>query len=264
MREKGWPFRDPLFLDDTQWAIAGKVPVSALEAARHEISDWIPLEGSKVVVGKDEFAALLFFGGAAENGETLSMELSRDTKTPIFLLDFDDNYPSIREYDGAREKWKRGLPSYFLSSRGIIAPGYGPRPPSPVKSIGVVEGATLAEACRALPKYKERFGTNSRGVLVKSPAGILTLDLARKLERRSFTLFYNQEDRTFSCDTRELDDSEACFSPDKPNPNYEPIDSILGETTLDGVLRVLDIPRHLLFPEDSPPGTDTGSGGRTP
>ena len=27
------------------------------------------------------------------------------------------------------------------------------------------------------------------------------------------------------------------------------VDSILGETTIDGILRVLDIPRHMLFPD---------------
>jgi hypothetical protein len=42
--------------------------------------------------------------------------------------------------------------------------------------------------------------------------------------------------------------------------NYTYIDSILGETTLDGILRVLDIPRHMVFPasdhQRAPEGSD--------
>jgi hypothetical protein len=42
---------------------------------------------------------------------------------------------------------------------------------------------------------------------------------------------------------------DVCFSIGEASPNCEPLDAILGETTIEGVLRVLDIPRHLLFPE---------------
>ena len=51
--------------------------------------------------------------------------------------------------------------------------------------------------------------------------------------------------RAFSCEVIEPGGSIKRFSP-KPSPNYEPIASILGETTLDGILRVLQIPRDLL------------------
>ena len=243
---------------DTRWAIAGKVPLSALEACRRELEDWLQGEGSKVVTGNDGFAALLVFGGPPE-GESLAIELSRKHKTPIYVLDFNDELDdglSIQEFDGPRVKWKRGYPAAFLSMRGVIAPGYEPSPPSPVKAISVVDGITLDQARKALPKCKELFTTNARGVLVDDPTGMVGISVAMKLKRRCFTAFYDRADKTFSCAVWEPGKPDSSFSLGMPNVNYEPIDSILGETTIDGVLRVLDIPRHLLIPE-APDGAAT-------
>ena len=83
------PVMDPVVPGDTQWAIAGKVPLSALERCRRELDDWLQGEGSKVVSGSEGFAALLVFGGPPE-GESLAVEISRKHKTPIYVLDFND------------------------------------------------------------------------------------------------------------------------------------------------------------------------------
>jgi len=120
---------------DTRWAIAGKVPLSALERCRRELEDWLQGEGSKVVSGNDGFAALLVFGGPPE-GESLAIELSRKHKTPIYVIDFNDELDeglSIREFDGTRVKWKRGYPAAFLKARGVTPchhrSPWGPLPP---------------------------------------------------------------------------------------------------------------------------------------
>ena len=91
-------------------------------------------------------------------------------------------------------------------------PRYRPKLPPPMRSIGVVHGVTVEQACMAFPKY-------------------------------------NLEDRTFFCVTRGPGKPDACFTTGEPMPTYESIDSILGETTLEGVMRVLSIPRGRLVPE---------------
>ncbi len=249
------PIMNTIFPGDTKWAIAGKVPLAALEVTRREIMDWIPEEeGSTVVAGKDGFAALLVFGGPADSGETLTIELSRTYRTPMYLLDFDDELDeglAIQEFNGNRVKWKRGFPATFLKERGVTPPGYEPSPPPPVRAIGVVDGITVEQARKALPKGKELFSANARGVLVDDRTGIVAISVARKLKRRCFTAFYNWEDKTFSCAVWEPGKPDASFSLGMANVNFEPLDSILGETTIEGVLRVLDIPRHLLIPADA-------------
>jgi hypothetical protein len=247
------PVETLVFPGDTKWAIAGKVPSSALEECRHELEDWLQGEGSSVVSGNDGFAALLVFGGPPE-GESIAIDLSRKYKTPMYVLDFNDELDDglwITEYRGDHAKRKRGYPATFLKERGVVPPGYEPSPPTPVKAIGVVDGITVDQARKALPKGKELFSANARGVLVDDRTGMVAISVAMKLKRRCFTAFYNWEDKSFSCAVWEPGKPDASFSLGMANVNFEPLDSILGETTIEGVLRVLDIPRHLLIPEDS-------------
>jgi hypothetical protein len=246
---------------DTVWAIAAKVPTSALEAARRQLIDYdLPYpEGSKVESGKNGMSALLVFGGGASQGEEIASKLSRKYRTPAYLLDFDDELEfeegmGIRQFEGKRYTWVNGHPAAFLDSHGIDAPGYEPLPESPVISVGIVEGATLKEASEALPGAKELFVPHSRGVLVKRPAGVATEQLSESLNRRSFTIFYNRRDKSFSCYIWKPDAKEACFAVGQPTHDYEVADSVLGETTLEGILRVLDIPRELLFPDPDASG----------
>ncbi len=252
---------------DTKWAIAGKVPPSALEACRPELEEWLQGEGSKVVSGNDGFAALLVFGGP-EEGESFAIELSRKHQTPMYLLDFDDELDDglwIREFHGDRVTWKPGYPAAFLEERGVIVPGYGPLPPSPVVTVGVVENVTPGQAHKALPIDPAQYVPNARGVLVPPEvSSLVTLSLSRKLNRRCFTVYYDREEQTFSCSVWEPGRMrEACFSLGMPDANSEPLDSILGETTMEGVLRVLDIPRHLLIPE-GPDGVAAGAANEKP
>jgi hypothetical protein len=246
--------------DDMQWAIAAKVPVAVLDAARGELSDFLQGEGARAVRGNKGMSVLLVFGGSLDEGEGLAEDLTREHKTSVFLLEFGD-WASIQQFDGARVKRKKGHPAQFLRSYGVIAPGYELRtlPVPPITVIGVVDDVTLEQARRAMPKKKDRFTANSRGVLINN-VGFLTLDLSKKLKRRSFTLFYNREDGSFKCVTRSPDhQTEECYAVGRPVLNYTPIDSILGETTLDGILRVLDIPRHMLFPDGDAAGGSQSS-----
>jgi len=122
---------------------------------------------------------------------------------------------------------------------------------SPVVAVGVVDNVTLAQACRAMPCVKARLTSNGRGVLVDDALGVTTVTLGMKLQRCAFTLFYDRADRSFMCTVwRPGQAADECFAVGRPAVNYRPIDSILGETTLDGILRVLDIPRRALFPDE--------------
>ena len=240
---------------DTQWALAAKVPTAVLEAAREELSDFLQGEGSRVVHGTKGMSVLLVFGGSIGEGDDLAEELTRAHKTSVFLLEFGD-WAGIKQFDGARVKRKKGHPAKFLESYGVIAPGYESEflPAPPITVIGVVEGATLEQARRAMPKRKETFVANSRGVLVNDVSHVFTtLKLSQKLKCHSYTLFYHRDDGTFICIVRNPDQPlmEESFSVGTQDANSTPIDSILGETTLDGILRVLDIPRHMLFPDGS-------------
>jgi hypothetical protein len=234
-----------IFPGDTQWAIAGKIAAPVLERIGRRLPTWLHGEGQRVVTGKDGFAALLVFGGPSDYGDDLAAELAK--RDPIYLLDFDDEAPLIKQYTGTRTRHLPGYPPDFLEERGIIAPGYEPSPPSPVITIGVVEGITPEEARRACPKADAQFAANSRGVLVTGDAACgVADDLTRWRKLRSFTIFFNPEDQDFSCVISEPDGQASCFAIGRPSPNYVQLDSILGETTVGGILRVLGIPRELL------------------
>ncbi|HWO26429.1 MAG TPA: hypothetical protein VNO30_47200, partial [Kofleriaceae bacterium] len=155
--EKIWP-------GDTQWAIAGKIAVPVLEEIGRRLPEWLHGNGQRVVTGEDGFAALLVFGGHTGYGDDLAAELAR--RGPVYLLDFDDEAPMVKQLTGARTRRLRVYPSEFLKEHGIIAPGYEPSPPSPVISIGVVEGITPEEARRVCPKTDAQFTAHPRGVLV--------------------------------------------------------------------------------------------------
>jgi hypothetical protein len=235
---------------DTQWALAAKVPVAVLDAARGELSDFLQGEGSRVVRGNKGMSVLLVFGGSVGEGDDLAEELTRKHQTSVFLLEFGD-WASIKQFDGARVTRRKGHPAKFLDSYGVMAPGYEPGAMyvPPITVIGVVEGVTLEQVRRVMPKKKEHFVACARGVLVHGVSSIVTLKLSQKLKRRSFTLYYDREDGSFSCIVWISNQHEECFSDGMEFVNYKQIDSILGETTLDGILRVLDIPRHLLYPD---------------
>ena len=123
--------------------------------------------------------------------------------------------------------------------------------PATFVAVGVVDNVTLAQAYRAMPCVKARLTSNGRGVLVDDALGVTTVTLAMKLQRRAFTLFYDRSDRSFMCTVwRPEQAGDECFAVGRPAVNYRLLDSILGETTLEGILRVLDIPRHMLFPDE--------------
>ncbi|HWO26428.1 MAG TPA: hypothetical protein VNO30_47195 [Kofleriaceae bacterium] len=230
---------------DTQWAIAGKIAVPVLEEIGRRLPEWLHGDGHRVVTGKDGFAALLVFGGHTGYGDDFAAELAR--RGPVYLLDFDDEALMIKQFTGARTRHLRGYPPDFLKKHGIVAPGYEPSPPSPVISIGVVEGITPEEARRVCPKTDAQFTAHPRGVLASGgAAGSVAFEVALRRKLRVFTIFFNPENRRFFCVVTEPDGQEACFAVGAPSPNYPPLDSIFGETTVDGILRVLEIPRELL------------------
>jgi hypothetical protein len=243
-----------VFPGDTQWAIAGQFAAPVLVKLGRRLPRWLHGDGHRVVTGKDGFAALLVFGGPSDDGDSLAAELAK--VGPVYLLDFDDEAYSIQEITDAGVKYLPGYPNEFLEARGIIAPGWEPSPPSPVVTAGVVEGITADEAERAYPDVEARFAAHPRGVLVTGGAACdFAIDLSIRRKLRAYAVFFDRQDGDFSCIVREPDGRSACFAIDHPSPNYAPLDSILGETTLDGILRVLEIPRDALpgLPEPRTP-----------
>lgn len=233
--------------EDTQWAIAGKVPTMALEQLASQLTAEEYGDGSKILPGKEDFAALAVFSGSPH--EDLAKQLLA-TVTPVYLLDFDDNAPTIVRLDRkkARVTTTRisGHPADFLEEYGIVAPGYAVTP-SPVLLVGLVEGTEPVEAKRAMPEADVEFRQHPRGVLVvQDEMGMITGRLSRTLGRRAYTIFRNPEDGWFSCVLHEPGQEDASYSPVKPDPNRPPLDNILGETTPEGILRILAIPRELL------------------
>ncbi len=236
------------FPADTQWAIAATVPVAALEGLAKRLPTWLRGAGSKVVPGRDGFSALLVFGGGAEDGEQLAIDAATTHKTPVYLLDFDDEAPGLKEFRGNRARRRQESPADFLEQRGILAPGHE-RTPSPVTTVGLVEQISLEEA-KAMcptPKWEVEFLPHPRGVLV-TENGAVTLHLARSLGKRAYNARWDRETKAFTCNVYEPGKPVVAFTTGKPSPNWPQVDSVLGETTMEGILRVLGISRDLLVP----------------
>ncbi|HWO22240.1 MAG TPA: hypothetical protein VNO30_25955 [Kofleriaceae bacterium] len=271
---------------DVQWGIAGKVPVAALADAQSQLPEPLPTDGSKIVSGNDGMSVLLVYEDSAASGEQLASRLSRAHRTPIYLLDFHEYGLGICEYRGTRGKWRdEQHPAVFLQAYGITPPVHERWEPSPIIEISVIEGATLEQARSVRPEAEELFAVSSRGVLVRGGTGFVAYDLMRALECREYTISYDPDNKRFLCvistplesgwlqkerfslgewptldrevidiiltatasDEDEDGDDEEDDDPGPPDDII--VDSILGETTIDGILRVLDIPRSLLFPD---------------
>ncbi|HWO22243.1 MAG TPA: hypothetical protein VNO30_25970 [Kofleriaceae bacterium] len=236
---------------DTHWAIAGEVPVDALTAARGQLPEFLQAGSSEILSGNDGMSVLLVYDGPACDGEYLASTLSEEHRTPVYFLDFHEYAPRIRKFDGTGGQWQDGHPAAFLRAHGITAPGYEEVEQSSVVAIGVVEGATMGQARKAFPELEDLFAANSRGVLVTDISGLVTDNLARALRRRGYVVFYDRAGQRFLCTISEPGwrYTEGFSLGGWPTANCKVIDSILGETTIDGILRVLDIPRRLLLPD---------------
>jgi hypothetical protein len=237
---------------DTQWAIAGKVATTALEKLARQLPKELQGHGSKVVISQNGFAALLVFGDLPS--ERLAKQLLA-TVTPVYLLDFDDDAPVTLKLDRRKGRvTETNLdkhPADLLEEQGIVAPGYETLV-STVLMVGLVE-ATPAEAKHALeadgttldPRIELR--AHPRGVLIVGDEfGICPATVAVKLKRRAYVIFRDPEDGWYKCDVDEPGQESASFSPIRPDPNAVPLDHVLGETTLEGILCVLEIPGELL------------------
>src|SRR5512140_1641574 len=121
MNSRSIPMTEERFPADANWAIVGRVPAEALSKIGRELPDWIQGDGHRVVTGKDGFAALLVFGGPADAGEPYAAKLARPG--PVYVLDFDDEAPSIQEFWGARMKYRKGDPLDFMEEHGFVVFG---------------------------------------------------------------------------------------------------------------------------------------------
>ncbi len=173
-----------LFPSGTRWAIAARLPPSALEAARYRLSDYLQAATAKVVAGNDGMSALLVFSGSREEGDGLAAQLSRLHKAPVYLLDFLVDHPSVREINESCYTEKNVHPADFLESYGVIAPGHEPRAfvPSPVTT-------TTSTSRRYVLTSNDHAATAGQ---LRGTAGELTLVMGGVELPRGFKLFARQ------------------------------------------------------------------------
>lgn len=253
-----------IFREDTQWAFAGNVETAVLEKLLRQLPKKLQGDGSRVVTGNDGFAALLVFGDlSSETTYTLAKRLLA-TVTPVYLLDFDDedevtlkldrrvyllNFDDEDEAPVTPKLDHRKMrvtvtyvgerPSGFLKKHGIVTS-------TPVREVGIIEGVSVDEVKRALESEADdvELRDHSRGVLIDN--AIIGGMVGEELGKRTYMIFYNPEDGHLSCILQEADQTVSSYSPQKPSPNFPPLDNVLGETTTEGILRVLEIPGELL------------------
>ncbi len=231
--------------EDLQWAIVAAFPAEDLEWCQRQLPWPLSKQGSQVIAGARGFSALLGYGGSNDLWMSVAVRFSELLKTSTYLLDFRGDESSIKRLD-VRVRRNKVPPAEFLAEHGIEV--FVHKPPSVWwKFIGVIDGVTLDQAReQTLPGERHLLHANKRGVLVDHDC--LADEIGIQLERTSYTLLYDQiGGAKFSCQVLEPGKRVVKFDPEGSAPDYEPIDSVLGETTLDGILRVLDIPRDLLL-----------------
>ncbi len=237
---------------DTRWAIAAKVVAAKLEKLADEAI--IRAIRWRILEGTDGFAAIVAGDGPADDYDTFCADVCAKWKTPVYLLDFHDEGDSIREFVGkAKPKWLKGQhPAAFLRERGITAPGHEPRQRSRVRIALVVEGATPEVARKASPDKAPTFDPHPRGTLIWGDVRVSGLDLVeKKVKGPIYRVLSNPATGRYSCYVYERGQKTRLFDPfgERDDPQlYDYVDAILGETTFDGILRVLEIPKERLAP----------------
>jgi hypothetical protein len=236
---------------DTRWAIAAETTTKKLEALADEtIIDairWRVLEGS------DGFAAIVAGDGPADDYENHVAAFATKLKRPVFLLDFNDEADAVLEYSStkARPKRLRIHPAAFLREHGITAPGYEPRERARSRTVLIVEGSTPEATRKASPDKSLTFDPHPRGTLVRGDVKIGGEELIKKLGGRVFLVRCHGSKGSFRCCIDERGKKSQLFQPtgEHQYPDlYDYVDNVLGERTLDGILRVLSIPKEHLAP----------------
>jgi hypothetical protein len=235
---------------DTRWAIAAEATTKNLAALGKEaIIDAIRW---RVLEGKDGFAAIVAGDGPADDYEDYVGAFAAKLKRPVYLLDFNDEADSVLEYTSkAKPTRLRVHPSTFLRERGITVPGYEPRERSRSRTVLVVEGATPEATRKASPDKSLTFDPHPRGTLVRGDVKIGGEELIKKLGGRVFLVRCHGANGTFRCCINERGKKSQLFQPtgEHQYPDlYDYVDNVLGERTLDGILRVLSIPPEHLAP----------------
>jgi hypothetical protein len=230
---------------DSRWGLAASIDADEfIYAAKKLIDDkrWAVLEGD------DGFSALIVGEGDAD--AQLAAAFMARSNVKVYLLDFDDEAPSIVEYNEGARKRHRGHPAAFLASRGIVAPGYerGSRP-SPIRSVLILEG-TRPKAAKKIGFDSLEYLEHPRGTLVLGDPGLFTHYFVEKFGGPIYALFYDTEDGRFWCMVNERGKPTRRFGAETLNPElYAIVANILGETTLEGICRVLEIPLEALTGE---------------
>lgn len=232
----------------TRWGVAGELDAAMLERAANTYDEggrapW------KVVPGQKGFAGLFFGGDEAD--EQFAAGLSQAAGKKVYLLDFDDEGSSVTELDGKKETRKRGHPVAFLKTRGIIAPGFEPRPASPVRSAVVVERASPVDLRGVVENPTLVVEPHARGALVVGNSLGAEADWAERLDGPIYAAHHDTSDGTFWVKVYERGRETKLFRiGEMANLSlYHLVDDVLGEKTPEGILRVLEVPRHLLYPD---------------
>lgn len=226
---------------DTRWGVAAPVARPLFEEVASRL---IPQKRWAVLEGRDGFSALLVGDGDVD--PQLAAAFMARNDAVVYLLDFDDESPAVIELDQGKKKKRKGHPAAFLQDHGIVAPGYEPPPESPVRSVIVIDGAA-PKAAMKLGFDAFTHAQHSRGTLVTGRVLGSEKDYVKKLGGPIYTLTYNNATGAFWCTIEERGKPSRWCGPETPlSKYYERVPDIFGETTLEGVCKVLDVPPDLL------------------
>jgi hypothetical protein len=119
-------------------------------------------------------------------------------------------------------------------------------PPLPTRCACVIVGAA-PDAVAAIETSGITIGSNRHGTLVTGDLGTLPLDYADSFDGPIYDVMFNPSTGWFSVTIFDGDIQPVRFD-NRPgtDPGYPRVDAILGASTPEGILEVLDIPAALL------------------
>lgn len=243
------------------WAVLAPAPPEQLgeRAARAEGFGEAEGEGPEVVRGDGAYSAVV---GRDEGGddECLAETLSSEFGGTVYLLRLRDEREAIWAYEaGELVREVRDDPFRLAASLGCSLPGSPEAPVSEAVTLCVVEGATPAQAARALGEYAdlcEVRATAARRVLVTSEkisVGILAYDLAAALPRATvYRLINDPAAGRFGVLVLEGEQVAGNFESPALKTSRPELSELKGEKTPSAIAAALGVPPELLKLKPSP------------
>jgi hypothetical protein len=244
------------------WAVLAPAPPERLDerVARAESFGEAEGEAPQVIGGDGAYSAVV---GRVEWGddERLAETLSNEFGGTVYLLRLRDEREAVWAYEsGGLVREVRDDPFRLAASLGCRLPGWTDGPPvSAAVTLCVVEGATPAQAARALGEYADRCevrATAARRVLVTSEkisVGIIAYDLAAALPRATvYRLISDPAEGRFGVLVLKGEEAVGNFESPAVKTGRPALTELKGEKTPSGIAAALGVPPELLNLKASP------------